>query len=64
MTTSGAETTPSSGRILLVEDEAALADGVARGLRAEGFEAERTISMQSCSTSCFLASMATASAGL
>jgi two-component system, OmpR family, response regulator len=29
-----------TGRVLMVEDEAALADGVARGLRAEGFEVE------------------------
>jgi two-component system, OmpR family, response regulator len=32
--------TAPTGRILLVEDEAALADGVARGLKAEGFEVE------------------------
>lgn len=30
----------AGSRILVVEDEAALADGVARGLRAEGFEVE------------------------
>lgn len=29
-----------TGKVLLVEDEAALADGVARGLKAEGFEVE------------------------
>lgn len=39
MTTSTDMNAPT-GRILLVEDEAALADGVARGLRAEGFEVE------------------------
>lgn len=38
-----AEETASSepqGRVLIVEDEVALADGVARGLTAEGFEVE------------------------
>lgn len=34
------ETTGPTGKVLLVEDEAALADGVARGLKAEGFEVE------------------------
>ena len=29
-----------TGKVLLVEDEAALADGVARGLKAEGFDVE------------------------
>ena len=29
-----------TGKVLIVEDEAALADGVARGLRAEGFDVE------------------------
>ncbi len=40
---SGAEeTTPSQpqGRVLIVEDEVALAEGVARGLTAEGFDVE------------------------
>ncbi len=40
MSTSTSDSTGPTGRILLVEDEAALADGVARGLKAEGFEVE------------------------
>lgn len=40
MSTSENDQTGFQGRILIVEDEAALADGVARGLRAEGFEVE------------------------
>jgi len=36
---SGTEVTPT-GKVLIVEDEKALADGVARGLKAEGFEVE------------------------
>lgn len=38
--TSNSDITGPSGRVLLIEDEAALADGVARGLKAEGFEVE------------------------
>lgn len=34
------EDQPIEAKVLLVEDEEALADGVARGLRAEGFEVE------------------------
>ena len=37
---STADNAGPTGRVLLVEDEAALADGVARGLKAEGFEVE------------------------
>ena len=37
---SSTEVAGPTGRVLLVEDEAALADGVARGLNAEGFEVE------------------------
>ena len=37
---SSTEVVGPTGRVLLVEDEAALADGVARGLKAEGFEVE------------------------
>ena len=40
MGTSNSDITGPSGRVLLIEDEAALADGVARGLKAEGFEVE------------------------
>lgn len=40
MSTSENGQTGFQGRILIVEDEAALADGVARGLKAEGFEVE------------------------
>lgn len=44
MNTAAAEPNPSGdgagSRILIVEDEAALADGVARGLRSEGFEVD------------------------
>ena len=38
--TSNSDITGPSGRVLLIEDEAALADGFARGLKAEGFEVE------------------------
>jgi two-component system OmpR family response regulator len=34
------ESAGPTGKVLLVEDEAALADGVARGMKAEGFEVE------------------------
>jgi DNA-binding response OmpR family regulator len=34
------ESAGPTGKVLLVEDEAALADGVARGLKAEGFDVE------------------------
>ena len=34
------DSTNVMGKVLLVEDEVALADGVARGLKAEGFEVE------------------------
>ena len=40
MSTSESDQAGFQGRILIVEDEAALADGVARGLKAEGFEVE------------------------
>jgi two-component system OmpR family response regulator len=36
----GEEAATSDGLILVIEDEVALADGVARGLRSEGFEVE------------------------
>ena len=39
-TTEPADPAGHAGRILIVEDEAALADGVARGLRAEGFDVD------------------------
>ena len=36
----GGTGTDPQGTVLLIEDEVALADGVARGLKAEGFEVE------------------------
>ena len=39
MSSTGTEPAPT-GKVLIVEDETALADGVARGLRAEGFDVE------------------------
>ena len=32
--------TTDEAKVLVIEDEVALADGVARGLRAEGFDVE------------------------
>lgn len=40
MTSTGTDNAGPTGKVLLVEDEAALADGVARGLKAEGFDVE------------------------
>jgi DNA-binding response OmpR family regulator len=40
VTSTGTDNAGPTGKVLLVEDEAALADGVARGLKAEGFEVE------------------------
>lgn len=40
MSNSDTETSGAGGRVLMIEDEAALADGVARGLKAEGFEVD------------------------